>query len=146
MYGPGEKFDQRSSHVIAALIRKIYEAKNQGKNYIEVWGTGKATREFLYVKDGAEGIVLATEKYDKPEPINLGSGKEISIKALVNLICRLMDFKGEIRWDVSKPDGQPRRLLNVLKAKKEFGFKAEMSLEEGLRKTIDWYLKNHPSG
>lgn len=142
MYGPGDNFDLKSSHVIAALIRKIAEAKRDNKNYIEVWGTGKPSREFLYVEDGAEGIILATEKYDKPEPVNLGSGIEISIKNLVNLICKLMDFKGEIRWDNSKPDGQPKRRLDTSRAKKEFGFRAKTSFEKGLKKTIDWYLKN----
>ncbi len=139
MYGPEDNFDPKSSHVIAAIIRKVYEAKEEGRNYIEAWGTGKATREFLYVKDGAEGIILATEKYDKSEPVNLGSGMEISIKDLVQLICKLMNFKGEIRWDTSKPDGQPRRRLDTLKAEKEFGFRASTSFEEGLKKTIQWY-------
>lgn len=145
MYGPGEKFDARSSHVIAALIRKVYEAKKERRNYIEAWGTGRPTREFLYVEDGAEGILLATERYDKPEPVNLGSGIEISIKDLVKLICKLMDFKGEIRWNTSKPDGQPRRRLNVLKAKKEFGFKTKINFKKGLKKTIQWYLKSQKS-
>jgi GDP-L-fucose synthase len=143
MYGPGDSFDPRKSHVIAAIIRKVYEAKKENRDYIEAWGTGKATREFLYVEDGAEGIILATEKYDKPEPVNLGSGMEISIKDLVKLICKLMDFKGEIRWDISKPDGQPRRCLDTSKAEKEFGFKAKTNLEEGLKKTIEWYIKNY---
>ena len=142
MYGPGDNFDPKSSHVIAAIIRKVYEAEKRGRNHIEVWGTGKATREFLYAEDGAEGILLATEKYNKPEPVNLGSGMEISIKDLVQLICRLMDFKGGIHWDATKPDGQPRRRLDTSKAEKEFGFKASTSFEEGLRKTIDWYLVN----
>lgn len=142
MYGPGEKFDRRSSHVIAALIRKVYEAKKEGKDYVEAWGSGNPTREFLYVEDGSEGIILATEKYDKSEPINLGSGTEISIRDLVRLICLLMDFKGEIRWDASKPDGQPRRRLDTIKAEREFGFKAKTGFEEGLKKTIDWYVKN----
>jgi len=141
LYGPRDNFDPSSSHVIPALIRKVYEAKKEGRNYIEVWGTGKATREFLYVEDAAEGIILATEKYDKPEPVNLGSGFEISIKNLVELICQLMDFKGEIRWDTTKPDGQPRRCLDVSKAEKEFGFRAKTKFEEGLKKTIDWYIK-----
>lgn len=139
MYGPEDNFDPRSSHVIAALIRKAYEAKRDGGNYIEVWGTGKATREFFYVEDGAEGIVLATEKYDEPEPVNLGSGMEISIKDLVKLICQLMDFKGEIRWDTSKPDGQPRRMLDTSRAKKEFGFVATTDFKTGLQKTINWW-------
>jgi len=141
MYGPGDNFDLRSSHVIAAIIRKVYEAKKEGKNYIEVWGSGKATRGFLYVEDGAEGIALATEKYDKPDPVNLGAGNEISIKDLVKLICKLMNFKGKIIWDKTKPDGQPRRCLDISRAKKEFGFLAKTSLEEGLKKTINWYLE-----
>jgi len=141
MYGPGDNFDPRKSHVIAALIRKIYEAKRNGRDYIEVWGTGKASREFLYVEDGAEGIILATEKYDKPEPVNLGSGMEISIKDLVQLICKLMDFKGEIRWDTSRPDGQPSRMLDISRAKKEFDFRAKTKFEEGLKRTIEWYKK-----
>lgn len=147
MYGLGDNFDPKSSHVIAAIIKKFYGAKKNGLNYIEVWGTGKATREFLYVEDGAEGILLATEKYDKPEPVNIGSGMEISIKNLAELICKLMDFKGEIRWDTSKPDGQPRRCLDVSKAMKEFSFKAITSLEEGLKKTIKWFegeISNNP--
>ena len=142
MYGQGDSFDPKKSHVIAALIRKVYQAKKEGKNFIEVWGTGKATREFLYVEDGAEGIILATEKYDKPEPVNLGSGMEISIKDLAELICKLMDFKGEIRWDTSKPDGQPRRRLDTSKAEKEFGFQAKTNFEEGLKRTIQWYIEN----
>jgi len=144
MYGPGDNFNAKSSHVIAALIKKIYEAKKEGKNYIEAWGTGKATREFLYVEDGAEGIILAAEKYDKLEPINLGSGMEISIKDLAELICRLMNFKGEIRWDISKPDGQPKRRLDTSRAKKEFGFEAKTNFEEGLKNTIKWYEENLP--
>jgi len=143
LYGPGDNFDLATSHVIAATIRKVYEAKHNNKDYIEVWGTGKATREFLYVEDAAEGIILATEKYDKPEPVNLGSGMEISIKDLVQLICKLMDFKGEIHWDTSKPDGQLRRSLDVLKAEREFGFRAKTSLEEGLKKAINWYIENY---
>lgn len=139
MYGPEDNFDPEASHVIAAIIRKIYEAKKEGKNYIEAWGSGKPTREFLYVEDGAEGILLATEKHDKPEPVNLGSGIEISIKALVELISELMDFKGEIRWDFSKPDGQPRRKLDTTLAKKEFGFTAIIDFKSGLKKTIDWW-------
>jgi len=142
MYGEGDNFEPRKSHVIAALIRKVYEAKKDGKSFIAVWGTGKPTRGFLYVEDGAEGIILATEKYDKPEPVNLGSGMEISIKDLVKLICKLMDFKGEIRWDTSKPDGQPRRRLDTSKAKKEFGFVAKTNFEEGLKRTIQWYIEN----
>jgi GDP-L-fucose synthase len=142
MYGPGDTFDPKRSHVIAALIKKIYEAKRDGRDFIEVWGTGKATRGFLYVEDGAEGILLATEKYDKPEPVNLGSDFEISIKDLVELICKLMAFKGEIRWDTTKPDGQPRRRLDVSRAKKEFDFEAKADFVEGLKKTIKWYEEN----
>lgn len=139
LYGPGDNFEYNSSHVIPALIRKVYEAKKENKSYIEVWGTEKATREFLYVKDAAVGIILATAKYNKAEPVNLGSGREISIKDLAITICRLMDFEGEIRWDSSKPDGQPRRLLDVSRAKKEFGFQAETDFEKGLEETIEWY-------
>lgn len=141
LYGSGDNFDPESSHVIPALIKKVADAKKENRDFIEVWGTGKATREFLYVEDAAEGIVLATEKYDKPEPVNIGSGMEISIKDLVQIICRVMDFKGEIRWDTSKPDGQPRRMLDVSRAKREFDFSAETGFEEGLRKTIAWYLE-----
>ena len=143
LYGPGDNFHPQSSHVIPALIKKISEAKKDGKNYIEVWGTGKATREFLYVKDAAEGILLAAEKYNKGEPVNIGTGYEISIKELVRLICKLMDFKGEIHWDSTKPDGQLRRCLNTKKAEKEFGFKAATPLKEGLKKTINCYKKDY---
>lgn len=142
LYGPRDNFNLRTSHVIPALIRKVAEAKKEGRNYIEVWGTGKATREFLYVEDAAEGIILAAEKYEKGEPVNLGSGREISIKDLVDTICKYFDFKGEIRWDASKPDGQPRRLLDTSRAEKEFGFKAKTGFAEGLKTTIDWYLEN----
>ena len=139
LYGPGDNFDPKSSHVIAALIRKVAEAQKEGKNFIDVWGTGKASREFLFVEDAAEGIILAAERYDKPEPVNIGSGMEITIKELITLICRLMNFKGEIRWDATKPDGQPRRTLDTSRAEKEFGFRAKTSFEEGLKKTIKWY-------
>jgi GDP-L-fucose synthase len=142
LYGPRDNFRPESSHVIPALIKKVADAKKEGKDFIEVWGTGKATREFLYVEDAAEGIVLAAEKYDKADPVNLGAGMEISIKDLVGTICCLMDFRGEIRWDSSKPDGQPRRMLDVSRAEKEFGFKAKTGFEDGLEKTIAWYLKN----
>lgn len=141
MFGPEDSFDHKRSHVIAALIKKIYDAKKENRNYIEVWGTGKASREFLYVEDGAEAIILATEKYNKPEPVNIGTGKEISIKDLANLICQLMKFKGEIRWDRTKPDGQPRRCLDISRAKQEFGFEAKTDFKEGLKKTIDWYVR-----
>ena len=143
LYGPGDNFDLATAHVIPATIRKIYEAKRSNRDYIEVWGTGKASREFLYVEDAAEGILLATERYDKPEPVNLGSGMEVSIKDLVKLICKLMSFKGEIRWDTTKPDGQPRRCLDITQAQKEFGFKALTPFGKGLEKTIKWFLKTH---
>lgn len=142
LYGPGDNFDLKSSHVIPALIKKVADAQKNKKNFIEVWGTGKASREFLYVEDAAKGIVLATEKYDKPDPVNLGAGREITIKNLVKIICAQMDFKGQICWDRTKPDGQPRRMLDVGRAKKEFGFVAKTSFEAGLKKTIDWYLKS----
>lgn len=142
LYGPRDNFDPKSSHVIPALIKKISNAKKTGKKYIDIWGTGKASREFLYVQDCAEGIVLATEKYNKPNPVNLGTNREIKIKDLVKLICKLMDFDGEIRWDKTKPDGQPRRMVNATLAKKEFGFKAKTDFEKGLKETIDWYLKS----
>lgn len=141
LYGPRDNFDPSSSHVIAALIKKCYDAIKNNKEELVVWGTGKATREFLFAEDCAKAIVLATEKYDKPEPINIGSGFEISIKDLVNLICELMQFKGKIAWDSSKPDGQPRRCLDTSKAEKEFGFKAQTNFKEGLKKTIDWYTE-----
>lgn len=140
LYGPGDNFDPKSSHVIPALIRKCIEAKEREDDHIEVWGTGNASREFLYVEDAAEGIILATEKYDKPDPINIGAGFEISIRNLVELIAKLTDFKGKIVWDTTKPDGQPRRMLDVSKAEKEFGFRANTSFEEGLKKTINWYI------
>jgi len=143
LYGPGDDFDPKSSHVIPALIRRVDEAKNNNDNFIEVWGDGTASREFLYVEDAAEGIVLATEKYNKPDPVNLGAGREIPIKDLAVLICELMDFKGEIRWDISKVGGQHRRMLDVSRAEKEFGFRAGTSFEDGLKKTIDWYLNEY---
>lgn len=139
LYGPNDNFDPNSSHVIPALIRKIDEAKKSGSDFIDVWGSGKASREFLYVEDAAEGIVLATEKYDKGDPVNLGAGFEITIKDLVELVARLMEFKGEIRWDKLKPDGQPRRMLDVERAEKEFLFRAKTPFEIGLKKTIEWY-------
>jgi len=142
LYGPGDNFDPRSSHVIPALIRKFAEAEDSGSKKVEAWGTGEASREFLYVDDAAEGIVLAAEKYNSPEPVNLGAGFEIRIKDLVVLISKLMGFKGEIVWDPSKPDGQPRRMLDVSRAKKLFGFKAKTKFETGLKTTIDWYMAN----
>ena len=143
LYGPGDNFDPKSSHVIPALIKKIHDAKKRKLHFIEVWGTGKPTREFLYVEDAAEGIALATLKFEKGIPVNLGSGMEISIKDLAELIAKLMDYKGKIKWDKTKPDGQPRRLLDVSRAKKEFGFKAKTNFEEGLKKTIEWYEENY---
>ena len=139
LYGPGDNFDLESSHVIPALIRKFTDAVENDKKEVEVWGTGKASREFLYVEDAAEGIILATEKYDKPEPVNLGAGFDIKIKDLVELIVELTGFEGEIRWDTTKPDGQPRRCLDTTKAEREFGFRAKTDFREGLRKTIEWY-------
>lgn len=141
LYGPGDNFNPESSHVIPALIRKVDEAQKEKWDFIEVWGTGTATREFLYVEDAAEAIVLAMMCYDQPEPVNIGSGREISIKDLAQKISDSMGFKGEIRWDVTKPDGQPRRCLDVSRAEKEFGFKAKTGFDEGLRKTIDWYRR-----
>ena len=142
LYGPGDNFDPKSSHVIPALIRKFIEAKDRGKEEVGCWGTGKPTRGFLYVEDAAEGILLATEKYNKSEPVNLGSDLEISIKDLAELIAKLVGFQSNIRWDTDKPDGQPRRKLDISRAKQEFGFKAKMDFEEGLRRTIKWYKKN----
>jgi len=142
LYGPGDNFDPKSSHVIPALIRKFVEAKKRGEKEVTVWGTGKASREFLYVEDAAEAIILATEKYDKTDPVNLGAGFEITIKKLAELIKKLTGFEGKIVWDKSKPDGQPRRMLDVSHAKKEFGFKAKTSFEKELKETIDWYTKN----
>jgi GDP-L-fucose synthase len=139
LYGPRDNFDPAISHVIPALIKKCFDAIESNSPEIVVWGTGKATREFLYVEDCAEGIILATERYDKPEPVNLGAGFEISIKDLVNLISKLTGFKGKITWDPTKPDGQPRRSLDISRAEKEFGFRAKVNFEEGLKRTIDWY-------
>jgi GDP-L-fucose synthase len=141
LYGSGDKFDPKYSHVMPALISKIVAAKENKKKYIEIWGTGRATREFLHVDDAAEGVVLATERYEGIEPVNLGSGEETPIKKLVTIICKLVGYEGEVRWDTSKPDGQPRRCLDVSRAKKEFGFEAKISLEEGLRDMIDEYNK-----
>jgi len=139
LYGPRDNFNPASSHVIPALIRKCLEAIESGADTIKVWGDGSPTREFLYVEDAAEGILLASEKYNSSEPVNLGSGMEISIKDLVELIARLTGFTGQIIWDTSKPNGQPRRRLNVERAEREFGFRAQVNFEEGLRRTIDWY-------
>jgi GDP-L-fucose synthase len=159
LYGPRDNFDSRSSHVIPALIKKVVDAmggKEAARQRIQklnqpdkpdepviVWGTGKATREFFYVEDAAEAIALAAEKYDKSEPVNIGAGFEISIKDLAELIVELTGFKGEIVWDATKPDGQPLRMLETSKAFKEFGFKAKTDFREGLRKTVDWYIKKY---
>ena len=151
LYGPGDNFDPKSSHVIPALIKKCVDAMSNNESRITnndrppevvVWGTGKATREFFYVEDAAEAIVLAMERYNKSDPVNIGAGFEISIKELVELIVELTDFKGRIIWDKLKPDGQPRRMLDTTKAHKEFGFKAKTDFKEGLRKTIEWYKKS----
>ncbi|WP_105619003.1 GDP-L-fucose synthase family protein [Vallitalea okinawensis] len=142
LYGPRDNFDPSSSHVIPALIKKCVDAINNNQQSIEVWGTGEATREFLYVEDCAEAIVLATEKYEKSDPINIGSGKEISIKDLVYLIAKLTGFKGEIKWNTDKPDGQPRRCLDTKKAEIEFNFVAKTEFIDGLEKTIKWYKNN----
>jgi GDP-L-fucose synthase len=145
LYGPGDNFDPASSHVIPALIKKCIDARDRGDEAIEVWGTGSASREFLYVEDAANGIVLAAERYDGREPVNLGVGAEITIRDLVTLIVRLTGFGGGIRWDPSKPDGQPRRALDTSRAREAFGFVARTSFEDGLRATIDWYEANRAS-
>ena len=142
LYGPGDNFNPASSHVIPALIKKCVDAREAGSDYIEVWGTGSASREFLYVGDAAEAIVLGAEHYDGAEPVNLGVGREITIRDLVELIVRLTRFAGEIRWDSSKPDGQPRRALDTSRARERFGFVATTDFEEGLRRTIEWYERS----
>lgn len=139
MYGPRDNFNLQSSHVIPALVRKCIEAKRKGEKSLVAWGTGSASREFLYVEDCAEALILTMEKYDSPEPINLGSGHEITIRDLTTLVARLSGFKGTIEWDPSKPDGQPRRCLDVSRAKAALGWTARTGLEEGLKKTIAWY-------
>jgi GDP-L-fucose synthase len=139
LYGPGDNFDPNTSHVIPALIKKCVDAVKNGDDHIVVWGTGNASREFLYVEDAAEGIILATEKYDKSDPVNLGAGFEMKIRDLVELIAKLTGFKGKIVWDSSKPDGQPRRMLDTSKAQSEFGFKSKTPFKEGLKSTIEWY-------
>ncbi len=142
LYGPRDNFDPNSSHVIPALIKKCFDAMEMGKNEIVVWGTGNATREFLYADDCAEGLLMASEKYDKSDPVNIGTGNEISIRELFSLICEIADFRGRVVWDTTKPDGQPRRCLDVSKAEKEFGFRAKVGLKEGLRRTIQFYRKH----
>jgi GDP-L-fucose synthase len=142
LYGPRDNFDPQSSHVIPALIRKCEEARSAGEPSITCWGTGSASREFLYVDDCAEAVVAATERYENPEPVNIGVGKEISIRDLVGLIAQTTDFAGEIRWDTTKPDGQPRRVLDTTRATQEIGFHASTSFEDGLRMTVDWFREH----
>ena len=144
LYGPRDNFNPDSSHVIPALIKKCVDAIDAGDDHIVCWGTGSASREFIYVSDAAEGILLASERYNGTEPVNIGAGFEITIKDLVEKIVKLTGFKGQIRWDPSKPDGQPRRRLDVSRAKKLFGFEAQMTFDEGLKRTIDWFLENRP--
>jgi GDP-L-fucose synthase len=143
LYGPGDNFNLETSHVIPALIRKCVEAKRRGADFIEVWGSGKPSREFLYVEDCAEAIVKAAASYNESAPVNLGNGREVIIKDLVETIARLTAFEGEIRWQPDRPDGQPRRQLDTTRAFEKFGFRARTSLEDGLRKTIEWYEANH---
>ncbi|AKE64638.1 Nucleoside-diphosphate-sugar epimerase [Microcystis aeruginosa NIES-2549] len=142
LYGPEDNFDPGSSHVIPALIRKVYEAQQRGDKQLPVWGDGSPTREFLYSTDAAQGIVMASQFYNESEPVNLGTNYEISIKDLVELICDLMGFDGEIVWEIDKPNGQPRRCLDTTRAREKFGFVAQMEFKEGLRKTIEWYRQN----
>ncbi|NEO36487.1 MAG: GDP-L-fucose synthase [Moorea sp. SIO1F2] len=142
LYGPEDNFDPSSSHVIPALIRKVYEAQQKGEMTLPAWGDGSPTREFLYSTDAARGIVMATTDYNQPEPVNLGTGYEISIRDLVELICELMEFKGEIVWETDKPNGQPRRCLDIQRAKEEFNFTAQMEFKQGLKNTIDWYRQH----
>ncbi len=139
LYGPGDNFDPESSHVIPALIRKAVEARDAGRGHIDVWGTGSASREFLFVRDAAEAIALAAERYDGPEPVNVGAGEEMRIRDLVTTVCELCGFRGEVRWDATKPDGQPRRCLDTSRARRAFGFEATTTLRDGLRETIAWY-------
>jgi GDP-L-fucose synthase len=146
LYGPRDNFDPQSSHVIPALVRKCEEARLAGAPRITCWGTGSASREFLYVDDCAEAIVAATERYDSHEPVNVGVGSEIAIRDLVELIARATDFQGEIAWDTSKPDGQPRRVLDTTRAQQEFGFQAQTSFEDGLRTTVEWFREHLASG
>jgi len=139
LYGPEDNFDPRSSHVIPALIRKVHEAQKQGEKTISVWGDGSSTREFLYSEDAARGIVMGLQFYSDPEPVNLGTGYEISIKTLIELICELMEFEGEIVWETDKPNGQPRRCLDTKRAQQAFGFSAQVDFRQGLLNTIEWY-------
>ncbi len=146
LYGPGDNFDPSSSHVIPALIKKCVDAIDSGENEIVVWGTGKATREFFYVEDAAEAVILATERYNKSEPVNIGAGFEISIEDLVALIVELTGFSGKVAWDTARPDGQPRRMLDTARAGAEFGFTAKTAFREGLQKTIEWYRRGKRQG
>ena len=145
LYGPRDNFDPALSHVIPALIKKVHDAQQAGAPTIEAWGTGKASREFLYVEDAARGICMAAEGYSGPEPVNLGAGFEITIKALTELIARLMGFDGRILWDPNQPDGQPRRCLDTSRAERLFGFRAQVPFEEGLKRTIEWYTSERSS-
>lgn len=143
LYGPGDNFNLKRSHVIPALIHKIYYAKIKKQRTVTVWGTGRASREFLYVDDAARAILLAMERYNKPDPVNIGCGVEITIADLIDKIIKIINYKGEVIWDKTKPDGQPRRLLNTDLAYKEFGFKATVNFNDGLRKTINWYINTY---
>lgn len=145
LYGPEDNFNPNSSHVIPALIRKVHEAQQRGDKTLPVWGDGSPTREFLYSTDAARGIVMATQAYNDPEPVNLGTGYEISIRDLIELICELMDFEGEIVWETDKPNGQPRRCLDTERARQAFGFQAEVEFKQGLKNTIDWYRQHADS-
>ena len=142
LYGPRDHFDLENSHVVPAIIRKCVEAKDRGDQEVLLWGDGTPTREFLYVRDAAEGIVRATESYDGPEPVNLGSGLEMSIRDLAEKIARVVGFNGRLVWDSTQPNGHPRRCLDVSRAKREFGFHATVPFDDGLRRTVDWYLAN----
>lgn len=142
LYGPGDDFREETSHVIPAIIKKIVKAKDEGKDHIEAWGDGSPSRDFLYVEDAAAAIVLATAKFNDPNPVNIGAGKEITVKELIEMLAELIEFKGEVRWDTSKPNGQPRRLLDVSKAEAGFGFRSNTPFRQGLKNTIDWYLSN----
>ena len=142
LYGPRDKFHPAVSHVIPALIKKAVDAKEAGADYLEVWGTGSASREFLFVDDAAEGIVLASEFYNSDQPANLGADRELPIRELVEIIVKLVGFEGEVRWDTTKPDGQPRRGVDGSRARDQFGFHADTTFDEGLKQTLDWFLAN----
>ena len=146
LYGPGDNFDPASSHVIPALIKKVVDARETGTGHIDAWGTGAASREFLFVRDAAEGVVGALLRYDDPDPVNLGNGREITIRALTELICELCGFRGEVQWDATKPDGQPRRCLDTTRARERFGWEARTEFRDGLRETITWYEQARAGG